>query len=190
MCFAPCESEEQAGHTTSNRGVHIDKSASMYHALIVFVIRDRRARHLSRCVMGIDRTPIENYGRHDDHVECAREIVSRRDRNYPSQSLVGNISAGWHAKTRTDVRTPSYGWTDGRCLSRNISYAPFFLRTATRLLPQVTAASGPSAIGALRHWDTYLPARVLIALLAVSSLLLGNENILSRSIYARPRALR
>jgi hypothetical protein len=44
------------------------------------------------------------------------KIVSRRDRNYPSQSLVGNISAGWHVKTRTDVRLPNRlnGWRMAR----------------------------------------------------------------------------
>lgn len=114
--------------------------------------------------------------------ESAREIVSRRDRNYPSQSLVGNISAEWHAKTRhwRAVRWTD-GRTDGRCLSRAyISYAPFFLRASCDAVARCrrwSSRCGPSAIGgSSTRGYLFASARDLIALLAIDWLLLGNEN--------------
>lgn len=76
-------------------------------------------------------------------IQNASEIISQRDRNYPSQSLVGNISAGWHTKTRTDVRLPTNGWDGeghGRYWSRDIVCT--FPRMHRVVLPQVTV--GPS----------------------------------------------
>lgn len=77
----------------------------------------------------------------------ASEIVSRRDRNYPSQSLVGNISDGWHAKTRTDVHLPTNGWMEKGTEDTDlgISYAPFLVCTVwccRRWLPIRRGRSG------------------------------------------------
>lgn len=118
----------------------------------------RGARDIYPGVMGIDRTRRSKITGDTiaDRVNCAREIVSRRDRNYPSRSLVGNISAGWHAHWHTDA----VRWTEDAYLGIYIYIyiVCTFLLTRRGLLPQVNrrVASGP-AIGALWHWDTYSP---------------------------------
>lgn len=98
----------------------------------------------------------------------ASEIVSRRDRNYLSQSLVGNISAGWHAKTRTDVYRPMNGWRG----AQEILISGYRMHLSS-YAPRGAAAGdcrsfvSGRAIGTLQRGDTYLLAWALITLLAV-----------------------
>lgn len=95
----------------------------------------------------------------------AGEIVSRRDRNYPS--LVGNISTEWHAKTRTDVRLPM----DGR-KAWKILISEYRMHLSSYALCGAAAGDCRSvmavrAIGTLQRGDTYLLAWALIIFFAV-----------------------
>lgn len=147
---SPASRERKASGTS--RGARTSTSTNILLFHIVFAIRatvDQRVRHLSEVMGAIecDRADRELRWHEESYrpaVPSASEIVSRRDRNYPSQSLVGNISAGWHAKTRADVRLPTDERTDGeghgRYRSRDLVCT--FPRTHRVVLPQVSA--GPS----------------------------------------------
>lgn len=123
-------------HTTSrgesqrdvSKSTHINEYGyiTLLYRFAIRAIVYQRVRHLSDVMGAIERDradrELRRYGESYQLRWCGvdlkreREIVSRRDRNYPSQSLVGNISAGWHAKTLTDVYRP----TDGRRRAQEI----------------------------------------------------------------------
>jgi len=107
----------------------LERTHRRIHSFISF--RDSRDRRLTRKTFircnGRDRVDREIMAAREElsaggaaSIPNASEIVSRRDRNYPSQSLVGNISVGWHAKTRTKVRLPIDGWME-KCILIPIS---------------------------------------------------------------------
>jgi len=102
-------------------------------------------------------------------IQNASEIVSQRDRNYPSQSLVGNISAGWHTRKRAlmcvyrlDGEGHERYWS--RYRMHLSSYAPSSAAAGDcRSVVDSRAYNRHS----LQRGDTYLLAWALITLLAV-----------------------